>query len=223
MKCCSHCEGADDLFNAAQAASDLNAYHKNGPASSTRRLLDAITAADVQGLILLDIGGGVGAIQHELIKAGVEKVISVDASAAYLETSRKEAERRAYAGRASYYHGDFVQLAEEISPADIVTLDRVVCCYPDMPSLVRLSAARAKRVYALVFPCERWWIKAGIAVINFVQHLRRHPYRFFVHPTADIDSIARENGLSLDFHHRGIIWQVMVYRRKGASAQNAPL
>jgi hypothetical protein len=217
MKCCSHCEGADDLFDEKVARRELTDYRRKGPARETRLLLDELKARDVRGMTLLDIGGGVGAIQHELLGAGLEQVTGVDASAAYLNAARSEAERRGYADRARYHHGDFVALAESIDPADIVTLDRVICCYPDMPSLVALSAERAKRFYALVFPCDRWWVKLGIRAINFVQRLRRDPFRFYVHKTGGVIDIARQHGLEARFHRRGLLWQVMIYERANSA------
>lgn len=101
---------------------------------------------------LLDIGGGIGVIQHELRAAGVTGITGVDASRAYLAMAREEAERRGYAGDARYVYGDFVALADGIAPADIVTLDRVVCCYPDMAALMDSAAAKAGRFLGLVYP-----------------------------------------------------------------------
>ena len=90
-----------------------------------------------------------GAVQHELINAGVQQVTSVEASSAYLNAAKEEAQRRRLADHVSYYHGNFADLASDIAPADIVTLDRVICCYHDMEKLVGLSAARARK---LVWP-----------------------------------------------------------------------
>jgi predicted TPR repeat methyltransferase len=217
MNCCPQCEGADDLFNEQLAEQELADYRRKGPARQTRLLLDELKADDLHGLTLLDIGGGVGAIQHELLSAGLAQVTGVDASAAYLNVARSEAERRGYADRARYHHGDFVALAEAIAPADIVTLDRVICCYPDMPALVALSAERALRFYALVFPCDRWWVKLGIRVMNFVQRLRRDPFRFYAHKTGSVIAIARQNGLEPRFHRRGLLWQVMICQRTSSA------
>lgn len=214
MKCCSHCESADDLFNADLARRDLREYREKGPAKQTQLIIDTLKAAGVDGLTLLDIGGGIGAIQHELLAAGAGSALGVDASRAYLNATREEAQRRGYADRIEGRHGDFVAIAGEIPPADIVTLDRVVCCYPDMPALVSASSQRAQRYYALVFPLDRWYVKIGVFVMNLFQRIRREPFRVFAHPTAAVDAVARENGLTLDLHQRGLIWQVLIYTRE---------
>ncbi|MCH7500500.1 MAG: methyltransferase domain-containing protein [Nitrospinae bacterium] len=112
----------------------------------TTDLIAFLKEHEVTGKSLLDIGGGIGAIQHELVAAGAARVTSVDASSGYLAISRKEAESRGYADRASYHYGDFVDLADSVDDADIVTLDKVLCCYDKVDDLVKKSKG------ILVFP-----------------------------------------------------------------------
>src|SRR5688500_17373791 len=142
MDCCA--KGYDEMFDDAQATKDLKSFRHDGPEPTTRALLNLLRAQNVTGATLLDIGGGVGAIHHELIDAGVHRAVHVDASAAYIQVARQEAERRGHADRVEFHHGDFVDLAERVPLADVVTLDRVICCYPDMPALVEASATRAR-------------------------------------------------------------------------------
>jgi hypothetical protein len=96
------------FYNEKSAASELRRYRQKGPIPSTRALIEALRAARVEGATLLDIGGGIGAIQHELLDAGLARATSVDASGPYLDASRKESDRRGYGGRVTYRHGDFV-------------------------------------------------------------------------------------------------------------------
>jgi magnesium-protoporphyrin O-methyltransferase len=210
MNCCRSYEAC---FDQATADEDLKAYRRQGPGKTTRFLLESLKQAGVENLTLLDIGGGVGVIQHELLKAGVSRSTHVDASSAYLQASQAEATRLGHADRASYHYGDFVALVQEIPPADIVTLDRVICCYHDMPALVSLSAARANRLYGLVFPRDTWWIKLGVPIANLFLSLRREPFRVFAHSTVAVDALARQQGLTLQTYRRFFIWQVMVYSR----------
>ena len=121
-----HCEGVEAFFNRRVAARQLEQYRRRGPTRSTRLLIEALEAQGVEGSTLLDIGGGVGALQHELLKAGAARAVSVDASAAYLDAAKQEAERLGLAPQVTYHHGDFVALAESQEPADVVTLDRVI-------------------------------------------------------------------------------------------------
>ena len=115
----------------------------------------------MEGATLLDIGGGIGVIQHELLDSGAAQATSVEASSAYLSAARSESERRGLVDRVTYHHGDFVDLAESIQPADVVTLDRVLNVYPDWERLASLSAERARRLYGVVIPRDTLLREAG--------------------------------------------------------------
>ena len=212
MNCCQ-CQGIEEIFSQQSVTKELSRYRAKGPGTTTRLLTEAIKEEGVDGLTLLDIGGGVGAIQYELLAAGVQEVTSVEASTAYITAAQAEAQRRGLIERVSYYHGDFVDLAGDIAPADIVTLDRVICCYPDMEKLVSLTAKRARKLYGLVYPRNTWWIKLALAVGNFTFWLRRSAYRGFVHPTRAVESLLENFGLKRRFFRRTLIWQVVVYSR----------
>jgi magnesium-protoporphyrin O-methyltransferase len=208
-----HCCGIEKTFNSRLAERELQDYRAHGPGRSTHLLIEALKAAGIEGLTLLDIGGGVGAVQHELLKAGVNRAISIDASSAYLQASRQEAERQGHAQRVTYQHGNFVELAPQLPPVDIVTLDKVICCYPDMRALVGLSSARAARLYGVIFPRDTWWMRTGGWVENLFWRLQHNSFHFFVHPAPDIDSVVRANGLELRYDRKTPIWQVMIYAR----------
>ena len=212
MNCCQ-CQGIEELFSQKYVNKELSRYRLKGPAKTTRMLTEAIKKEGVDGLTLLDIGGGVGAVQHELIDAGVQQVMSVDASTAYLTASKVEAQRRGLIDHVSYHHGNFVDLAQDIAPADIVTLDRVICCYHDMEKLVGLSAARSRKLYGLVYPRDAWWVKIVLAFENFFFWFRRNPFRTFAHPTKSVEGILDGNGLKRRSYHETLVWQVVVYSR----------
>jgi SAM-dependent methyltransferase len=203
------------FYNQKKAASELRKYREKGPISSTKALIDALIAEGVAGATVLDIGGGIGAVQHELLAAGAAQVTSVDASASYLEAAREEAGRRGVEDRVTYRHGDFIELAESVPPADIVTLDRVLNVYPDWKRLLELSAARAQRLYGLVYPRKTPMVRFVILLMNLVLRLRGAQVRAAIRPADEIERIARENGLVPHaFQNVGPAWQVVVYRRR---------
>lgn len=212
MDCCQ-CKGIETLFNQKEAENKLKGYRKDGPAKTTRMLIEALKAEGIEGMTLLDIGGGVGAVQHELLRAGVEKATGVDASTAYVKAAQEEAEHQGHAGRITYHHGNFVDLAPQIAPADIVTLDRVICCYHDMQTLVGLSVAKAGRLYGLVYPRDTWWMRVGIYLGNLYFRVIRNPFRSFIHPTQAVEALVRGNGLHRRFYRTSGLWQVVVYAR----------
>jgi 2-polyprenyl-3-methyl-5-hydroxy-6-metoxy-1,4-benzoquinol methylase len=202
------------FYDEKLAASQLRRYRQEGPIPSTQALIDALKAEGVEGATMLDIGGGIGAIQHELLAAGAAQATSVDASAPYLEAAREESEHRGFGDRVTYRHGDFVEIAESIPPADIVTLDRVLNVYPDWERLADLSAARAKRLYGLVYPRDTRMVRFVVFVMNVMLRLRRKPVRAAIRPADAIERIVRKNGLSPHFSQSvGQAWQAAVYRR----------
>jgi hypothetical protein len=210
--CC--CRGVDEMFGERTARHDLRRYRRRGPSRPTRVLLDALRGEGVERASVLDVGGGIGTIQNELLDAGADRVTSVEASAAYLRAAKEEAARRGNADRVSYHAGDFVALADRIEPADVVTLDRVICCYPDMESLVGRSADHAQRLYGVVYPRDAWWIRLGFRGVNLGMKLGRRAFRVHLHRTSAVDAVVRDRGLTPTLRRRvGPVWQVAVYVR----------
>jgi hypothetical protein len=214
--CCSI--DYDVHFDAEEARHDLLVYRKNGADGSTRRLIDVLLAEGIEGASLLDIGGGVGIIQLELLEAGAASSVDVDASGPYLQVAEAEANERGFKHRTTYHHGDFCALADEVEAADVVTLDRVICCYPDVHSLVSRSAGRARRLYGLVYPVDRWWTRGVGRIMNFFTMLSRSDYRMHVHSERLVDSLIRDAGLLPHYRHAGLVWQTVVYARPPESA-----
>jgi magnesium-protoporphyrin O-methyltransferase len=206
----------DALFDSRMANRDLEDYRRNGAEGGTRELICAIAERGIEGATLLDIGGGVGLIGQELLAAGASRLTDVDASRAYLDAARWLAEQRGTADRGEYHYGDFVTLAPAVAAADVVTLDRVVCCYAHWRALVDASVAKAQRLYGLVYPVDRWWIRVGATLGNAALRLMRQSFRFHVHPTRAIDARVRAAGFERSFERRGWIWQVVLYERTAA-------
>jgi magnesium-protoporphyrin O-methyltransferase len=216
MDCCQ-VEGIEEFMDERMAEGELKQYRRRGPDHTTQALLDALQAEGVKGKTLLDIGGGVGAIQHEMLKAGAAQAVSVDASSAYLAAAWDEAEAEGHSDRITQHHGDFVEIASSLSPADIVTLDRVICCYDDMAGLVSRSVNLASVLYGVVYPNDRWYISALTRLENFYMRLRGSQFRGFVHATAAVDRLIREAGLERVFRHETLLWHVHLYRRSATA------
>jgi SAM-dependent methyltransferase len=176
-------------------------------------LLDMIRSTGVAGATILDIGGGIGVIDQELLKAGAGRATMIDVSHAYLDVAREEAHEADLLDRIAFHQGDFVVRAADTDPADIVTLDRVVCCYQDADALVGLSSDRAGRVYGLVLPRDRLLVRAAISAYNLSLRLRRKAYRAYVHPNAVIDDLVTSNGLRRRSEGQTFVWRVVVYER----------
>ena len=207
-------------FDRRRAIKDLRDYRRHGPAATTRALIEACRAG-VEHATLLDIGGGVGAIQFELLAAGAREATSVDASADYLAAAREEAARRGVTARIRFQQGDFVELAPQIPAADVVTLDRVVCCYAQMEPLVRLSAERCRRLYGLVYPRDLWLERTVVRLQNVIRRLLGNPFRSYVHSVAAMDALIRTLGFALRRKVRTFVWEVAVYERRAPAGTPA--
>jgi predicted TPR repeat methyltransferase len=210
------CQGIESLFDQRLADAQLEKMRRRGPLRTTRLLVEALRDRGVRGMTLLDIGGGVGAVQHQLLASGAKEATDVDASTAYLRAARSEAERLGLEGRVKYHHGNFLDVAPAIPPADIVTLDRVICCYDDMQGLVAASADKARSLYGLVYPRDAWWTRLGIRLMNLGHGIRGNQFRVFAHPTAAVESVLRAHGLERVFHRTAGLWQVAVFARSAS-------
>jgi len=213
MECCQ-CQGIEAKFDQAYVSEQLENYREDGPKNTALQLIEALLAEDIQGLSLLDIGGGVGGLQHALLKSGATHAINVEAASAHLEACKEDAERQGHANKISHMRGNFVDIAEEVPSADIVTLDRVICCYHDMPNLVGLSAQKATRYYGVVYPRDIWFLKLIVQVYyNFRHWINRNSMRVFIHPTKSVEALLRVNGFVRHFHRNMGVWQVVVFKR----------
>ena len=212
--------GCPNTFSSKNAEDDLKRYLKQGADGTTRALIDAVVAEGVDGATLLDVGGGIGAIQFELLGAGVARATSVDASEGYVEVARREAERRGLSERIDARFGDFVAIADELHAADLVTLDRVVCCYPNLPTLMRAVTSHSKRVVGLVYPRDTWWNRVAARGLAVWGWLTRDSTRWYLHEPGQVDGLLRSAGFVRREVKRSMIWQVVVYR-KAAAAEGA--
>ena len=203
-------------FGEAAARHDLRSYRRSGPSTTTGWLVDGLTAGGVEGLSVLDIGAGVGAAHQALLTRGAASVTDVDGSPAYVAAAREEAERLGTADRVTYAVGDFVELASTVDVADLVVLDRVICCYPEMEQLVRASLAHARLRYGLVYPRDSWWIRIGAAILNGLAGLVRIRTRAYIHQSAGVEALIRAAGFIPRLSRSSVFWQVAVYERDGS-------
>jgi magnesium-protoporphyrin O-methyltransferase len=202
-----------NTFSSKEAENDLRRYRRQGPDGTTRSLIDAITAAGIEGATILDVGGGIGAIQLELLAAGAAKATSVDASEAYVAVARAEAIRRGLADRTDQRIGAFEVLAPVLDAADVVTLDRVVCCDPDLPGLLGAAAGHARRMVGLVYPRVTWWNRLAARGMAAWSWITRDTTRWHLHPVEDIDAILRRAGFERRDVSRTLLWHVALYTR----------
>lgn len=220
-RCCSSCY--DATFDRRVAQRELREYRRRGPGRASRAVADALSRGGVDGRSVLDIGGGVGAVHQLLLERGASSVTDIDASLPYLEAARDEAERRGVADRVRFQHGDVVALAAGVEAADLVALDRVVCCYGDVEALVGLAAARTRRRLVITIPPDGWPARLVLGLGNAWYRLTRNPYRAYAHSHARVRAAADRAGLESAGPTAAVgLWRLLVFERPIRIAGPAP-
>jgi 2-polyprenyl-3-methyl-5-hydroxy-6-metoxy-1,4-benzoquinol methylase len=210
--CCTR--GYDKTFGERAARRDARRYRRKGLDKTGQRLVQELAARGVAGASVLEVGGGVGAIDLDLLRRGAERATIVELSGGYDEEADVLAREEGVKERIQRRHGDFAEEEAQVEPADVVVMHRVVCCYPDPELLVGAAARHARRLLALSFPRDTWWMRLGLAAANVWFRLRGG-IRTYVHPPAEIVAIAEAAGFSTVLDERSTrIWRVAVFERR---------
>jgi magnesium-protoporphyrin O-methyltransferase len=170
----------------------------------------------IEGMNVLEIGGGVGAIDVELVRAGAERAVNVELSPYYEAAARELWAEQGVADRIEYRLANVAEDGTEIGPADSVLMHRVVCCYPDYDALIGAGAERTRRYLLLSFPREGAVTRLLVRGINLVARMLRWEHRSYVHPIAQLRAAGERRGLRQVFEHHGFVWQLAVLERRAA-------
>jgi len=180
-----------------------------------RQLIDGIRRAGIQGAEVLEVGCGPGNVQRVLLRQGATRATGVDLSETMLAIARSEAKAEGLADRTNYRQGDFVQMADEVEDADVVVLDKVVCCYPDWVGLVDASLTRARWVYALTIPRNRSLNRIGLGLMRWGLQRMGCCYQPYIHDPARIDERVRASGFCKIDEALTAAWLTRIYVRDG--------
>jgi hypothetical protein len=221
MNCCS-AKGCDEFFSGRVARRDAARYRRAGIDDSARRVVEFVREHGIEGSSVLEVGGGVGAIQLELLRAGAARAENVELSAAYEPYAAELLQAAGLQGRVERRLLDFAAQGDEVQPADVVVLHKVVCCYPDYEALVGAAAAHSHSQLALTFPRASWWMKLGIGIVNLVERARRKTFRVYVHSPDAMIAVARSHGLEPATRHRGRLWEFCGLERTSAPTESRP-
>jgi SAM-dependent methyltransferase len=200
-------------FDEAIAARDLARYGKKGLDKRARLLVAALLRSGAAGQSVLDVGSGAGSLSFELLKAGALRATLADASPAYLAAATLEATRLGLAERVDAVAGDFVETADRTPEADIVVLDRVVCCYPAGAPLLAAAMSRGRVLMGITYPRARPDVRLVIGFENLKRRLKGDAFRAFVHPPAAMRAALRAGGWRLLKRSGTFAWQIDLYAR----------
>ena len=200
------------MFNAEQAARAVRRFESKGLDGTAQPMVDELRSRGIDGATLLEVGAGSATALVTLLEGGAGRAVGYDISPSYEKVAGALIAGRGLTDRVEWHTGDYLA-AGDTRGADLVFLNRVVCCYPDMAPLVDAAATRTRSLLALSYPRDRWFIRLGIRMINGFLRLRRVTFRVFVHEPAAIDARVAAAGLAEVAAGTTVAWQWKVWQR----------
>lgn len=196
------------MFGPGFARHVASRYRKRGLDRPSRRIVDWLSGHDLRGATVLEIGGGVGEIQLELLRRGVSRTTNLELSPAYDEQAAALAAEAGLADRMARRLGDIAVDPQVADVHDFVVLHRVVCCYPDYERLLTAASQHARRGVVYSHPPGTVVARGLAGVINLAPRLTGREYRFFAHPPARMWDVLRVDGLEPVVVHAGTPWTI---------------
>ena len=215
---CPCCQGnindLENTFGSDRAQRDAKRYLARGLDKRAQKLIAYVAEKLPADATALEIGCGAGGVHHELLRRDVvASVVGVDASSSYLAAATENAATLGLQDRVDYRHADFAQSAESIPTANLVILDRVICCYPHLEALLGKAAEHTTQFLAISFPVDRWWVHLGHRVADLFLKSMNSGYHSYIHALDDIIAVAATAGLQPVQTDRRHVWQIAVFER----------
>jgi 2-polyprenyl-3-methyl-5-hydroxy-6-metoxy-1,4-benzoquinol methylase len=213
MAGCCDPRGCDGFFTPSMARRAAKRYREKGIDRTARQMIAFLEQHGIEGATVLEVGGGVGELQIELLKGGAARTVNLELSPAYDEEARRLLREAGFEGRAERLLYDLAADPDGVEPADVVVLHRVVCCYPDYERLLGAAAEHARRLLVFSYPRRNWFSRLLIASQNLFFRLRRMEFRTFAHPPARMHEVVEEGGLRSAYARHPLVWQIAGFKR----------
>jgi magnesium-protoporphyrin O-methyltransferase len=200
------------VFTRRTAERYARKYRRRGLQGTERETVEWLTRRGVDGLAVLEVGGGIGAVDIELLRAGAARATNLELSPSYEPVAERLALEAGVADRFTYRIGDLAE--EDAEPADAVVMHRVLCCYPDGDRLLRAGARHARRALVITVPRDDvWWTRAGATTVNGLLRLLRLRFRIYLHPVAKLVGGAEDEGLRRVHDEHDAVWRTLAFER----------
>ena len=211
--CCDRA-GYDAKFDGGTARRAAARYRRQGLDKTTRRMVAFLSE---QGLVddatVLEIGGGVGDVQIELLRGGALRTTNLELSAAYDVAAHTLAAEAGVSRRMTRRIVDLAATPDAVESHDIVLMHRVVCCYPDYEALLTTAADHANRILIFSHPPRNWVSRTLFACENESRRRKGMTFRVFAHPPEAMEQVALRQGLVATYRHRGFPWRIVALSR----------
>lgn len=214
MKDCCRAGPCEEMFDARTAEGDLEDYLELGLGPLESRMVDELSRVRaVDGARVLEIGGGIGAIQADLLQKGAASGEVIELVAAYGPYADRLAKQRGYADRTSWRVHDLLADPDAVEPADVVVMNRVVCCSADGPDLAAAAAALTTRALILSYPRSTRLTRLATAAQRAAYRFIGRQYRAYAWPEERLIRAAASGGLVEASRGGGLIWRYLVMLR----------
>jgi hypothetical protein len=210
--CCTP-KGYRRIFSEKNAQAEARNYRRKGLDATAQGIVKLLHDRGIEGKSVLEVGGGIGAIQIELLKAGAARAVSVELTPTYEAAAGELVKEAGLGDRVERLLMDFAASGQEVEPADIVVLNRVICCYPDMPRLAGMAADHTRNVLVMTFPNDSLWIRWGLTLANLAFRVMRMEFQIFVHSPRQIVATGEQHGLRQTVNRPGFLWRMVALER----------
>lgn len=210
MPGCCDPRAYDEAFSDRFARRVARRYRRRGLDRLERAVVDEVVAHGVDGATVLEVGGGVGQVCVELLRRGAAAATCLELATTYEREAGRLAAEAGVGERMTRRRVDIAAEPDAAGPADVVVLNKVVCCYPDQVALLRAAADHARGLVVFSYPRANAVSRAVVAVMNRFLAMSGAAYRAYLHDPADMLATLAGRGLTSRMVRRGPVWQVAV-------------
>lgn len=208
----SDCCDRDDyqsVFSGRFARRQSKRYHRRGLTPAASSIVEFASSQGIDGATVLEIGGGVGQIQIELLRRGAAHVTNLEISENYEPEAKRLLDKTGMTERVTRRFLDIAQAPDDVEPADVVVLHRVVCCYPDYARLLSVAAEHARKALVYSYPAANIVNRLEFGAENVYRRLTRNAFRAFVHSPDGMIRAAESGGLTVAYRSQARDWDVV--------------
>ena len=189
-------------------------YKNKGLSRSSKLLVRFILDKKVRDRSVLDLGCGAGGLSLELLKEGASDAVGFDLSPKMIGAATELAQANGFESRTKFQLGNAA--TGELPGADIVVMDKVLCCYSEWRPLLKNAIEAGRVMVGFTVPRDEGIAKLpfrlALKVVNYFQR-RRGGVLFYLHPLGTIDKTMRESGFNRRKKQGSRFWLVFLYSR----------
>ena len=213
MDCCPDPTAYEAMFSRRFSQSLARRYARRGLDRTAGTMVGFLTSRGIDGATVLEIGGGVGDIEVDLLRQGAASATNLELSPNYDADARELMTAYGLADRMTRRSLDIAREPDAVEAADVVVLHRVVCCYPDYEALLTAAGGHARSFLVFSHPNSNPLQRGLVGFENLWHRLRGKQFRAFVHDPAAMVEVLERTGLRRVMHHRGPVWSVVGFER----------